>query len=685
MAHRSNHPRNSILGYRTERGTSSKNQTLDYIPEEQLHAVHHYYYNMEPWIEICREIGYAMTFQGGISVVTKMDPGSSAISTSSMKKGNKNNNKQDKGLTSELRPLLEKALDYKKMFGCVPVKIVNDPLAYGGKRAVIPEFGSGSYEKLYERDTMQVKLVFKESLGVASANGIVRGGSDGLTGSDGSSGTYQQQQIHTFVWPNYHPSINGHMRSSIYKLYKRWYENEELMSNLLDSDYNITHPTLITQTVPDKRSIDEFTEEDTYLDAERGSEVISEDSKYKRDVKRSQRMVHQFEYNMGMRAAEAKRKHLISEKNEIAVVPRKTPWQENQFQIQEGEQLVHQIQPKSRNDILDFRAKHEEIVCLTMGIPMAYLLRNKSIKSDTDQELDMLQKMVDNNRQAAIEFYDFLYDIMYREEDNQVLKRLLYMVDENEAAAMTMLEEEYSSSDGKFVDSEAFRDDENGPMVETVNKDDDDNSKKEEGNKTTTKTHRSKIQKAIERVAETPEEIESIAIMQEYQDKRELIKDYYSKTREYLSKMLKKKNRVKLIFLENPFVSMKPVADIALCADRGAITDEEEINLLRSKLGIPKLLPGDPKLLDLLKKREEERKLNKEMLEAKKKPLTKEPSSNSQVKNDKDKEKEKEKDKDKEDNEAKKGAGNKRKSDDNKKEKNNDNDNKTEKKSKKRK
>ena len=640
----------------------SRQVSLGYIPDDIVKSIYHYFYHVDNWIGICRELEYSMTFQGGITVRTKLGKDLDSMTGSG-------NSKHDKGLTIELTPLLEKVIDYKKMFGCVPVKVLNDPLSYRGKRAVIPEFGSGTFEKVYDKDTMQVRVAFRESSvstpihgGAGGIGGLVNnGGGGGGINNDGSDHS-KHNNIHTFVWKNHEPSIEGGLKSKIYKLYKRHLECEEMMTNLLESDYNIAHPTLITQTAHDKRTLDQFTEEDVFADAERGADTQEEQMKYRRDFQRSERMKQQYYDGIGMKLDErAKKKVMDMDTNQITSIVRKTTWQSNRFQIPEGEQLVQQVQPKSRSDVDDFIKHHEEVVCLTMGIPLSYLTQSKSIKAGIDQELDMLQKMVNGNRKALTEFYDFLYNVMYKEEENTIIRELMLMVDHHESSAMMELESQFKQRDDASSGSGGgassglthSNDDSKEPPFTMVKDKKKDGGSVGGGGGTSEsvakkrKKSSSSVEKAINAVAESQGEIDSMMEMKEYHEKTDTLKRFYEGKRAYLTKMITKNTRAKLLFLENPFVSMKPIEDITLCADRKAITEEEEINLMRSKLGIPKLESDDPRMKKLLDDKEKEKKEEKEMMMMKKSPAKPVAAASSSSSKDKPKKKEKEKKKQK--------------------------------------
>ncbi len=471
--------------------------------------LHQYYFLLEPFFGICKYVLNSYIFKGGVTL--KWANLFSPV-----------NNETE----PDLIEMLASALDYKKLFGMCPFKVITDPKT-GEKRAVIPQYGTGSFVYALNPYTLQTEVFFivfdktEPSFG-ASNLGKKMTEDRWIKGYDPA--------IHVFVWPGHEPGVlDNEFKSDIAKLHGEYLRMEEFAENGLDADFNSSHPTVFTQVQAEKRDWTSLTENEQFADPD--DQTMGPDGvrTYKRNVDRAMYMEKIAEYlnkiakdgNLGVR------KRLDPQKRKVEMFRRKPVWENNMKPLPEGEQMASQVKPLSRSDFSQLHADYEEKVCLVMGVNRTSIIGGKTrLKSEAETGRQLLHASVFRAREDANIFYQFVYNTMYRRDDNMELARLFISLDEEEREIAK--------------DPEAFR--------------------------------------------EAYWEIE--------------------RARMQLETVAKKKNRIVLIFKENPFMENVDAREVMTLGDRGAITEMEEINLLRSKIGLEALPPSHQLIKDRQKARE---------------------------------------------------------------------------------
>jgi hypothetical protein len=104
---------------------------------------------------------------------------------------------------------------------------------------------------------------------------------------------------------------------------------------------------------------------------------------------------------------------------------------------------------------------------------------------------------------------------------------------------------------------------------------------------------------------------------------------------------LDSKNRIEIVFPEDSFSHLTPMADIISLWEMGVITPLEYANASRSKAGLKPIKDNDPILIEIEKKRQLKEEMDQLALEEKKKSIEEGPSDGKPAAKPKEKEKEK--------------------------------------------
>lgn len=358
---------------------------LDFAKTQQIYD---YFYSKEELISICRDFKNSLVFKGGID----LEFGGGLFSSNGLKNPDTQRNTVD---------LLQRALDYKDMFGLCPYKVKrNDDTGLPEIR--IPEFGFGRFILLKSSTRLETKVEYRLF--------------------------DKKKSLKVFVWPGLEPSLTGEFKSKIFKLYATYARLEEYVSNNLDADYELTHPTIVTHHKMGDPDITKLTEEEVYGDADPNEMNPDERSVYRRNVVRGRML----EAQMSMMRSPTQSmtpgregKNVIrydSSQHQIVFYQRGDTFKDRLYPLGTGEEIARQQIPVIGNQIKDFRLEYEYMVCLAFGIPRDYLMTHKGVLRGTAiKEREIIQTRVEDDRKAAEIFYQYVYDRIYREEDTRVL------------------------------------------------------------------------------------------------------------------------------------------------------------------------------------------------------------------------------------------------------------------------
>ena len=458
-----------------------------YIPLDMSKSIEIYdfFYHKEQWIQICKRMKYSQVFKGGVSLTW----GGGIFQSKET---------EDPIKQRELIELLQEALDYRDMFGLCPIKIIRDRKT-GIKKPIIPEFGSGSFISIFNIKTLKTEDI------VFAPNGNLINNKQEIDPS-----------IKVFVWPGKKPSThNKQFKSDIFTVFEEYLIIEELKKNLLDADYNSSHPTIFTQSRPDSKDLSQLTEEEVFGDADDPMLNPSEKHTYRRDLfraKRLERMSESINYQTKSSCDSSLTKRVDStNNNRIIAFKRKRMWEENIESLPEGEEMANIVIPQSNKNIIEFMNRYEEQVCLLIGIPKGFIAGRGKFKTDAEQETEIMRNTIIKDREDANLFYQFVYELMHRGTDDKKIVQVLMNVN---------------------------------------------NIKKQQ--------------------QPDPAEMEQLR-----------------QTKNNIKKIGDMPNRIEILFNEDPFSRTINLNNVQFASDRDAITAEEEVNSIRSSLGLEKVPVND--------------------------------------------------------------------------------------------
>ncbi len=357
--------------------------------------------NSDPFISICKTKRREFVFEGGISVTWTDDD-------HVMKEF------EESSVQLELLALLNKCLAYRDMFGFCPIKIFMDQ--QGRRRATIPEFGTGHFVLLYDTKNHQSKVVFVSK----------------RSASDFYPTSYQkvkpEKNVYVFVWPDGQPSLNENgFRSRIFLLLERYYELREYSDNALYADANSSHPTIFSQRRADAKKMSEYTETELFGEFSCGGDLqidAEEQRGYRRNVMRSRAMEYSLSHTSGGGFdANFTRKRVDETTGRVTEFNRKAVWEDHMYILPEGEEMARTIFPQSRSDLLQIKNEFIDIVCLTLGFPRSFIqgIGHSRFKTDSNEEIARMRSTIRSDRADCEMFYQFVYQMMYGENDNKNL------------------------------------------------------------------------------------------------------------------------------------------------------------------------------------------------------------------------------------------------------------------------
>jgi len=226
------------------------NDTRTCIDFGKLRMIWNYYYRKENWIIVCNNILNEFIFDGGMNIsfgkVRKMDL-------------------TDKD-QSELRALHQRALDYKRMFGFVPVKFIKKKDSDTDFDVPsIPEFGTVDFYVKVDPKSLQLSMYYTEK----------------------NANDKHVKENPVYIWPGLEPDINGEIKSPMLLLLKRYLIYLEFEQNALDADFNASRPTVFLKSMAEKVSSYDITETELFADYDDPAIDPSMVKTYKRDTFRA--------------------------------------------------------------------------------------------------------------------------------------------------------------------------------------------------------------------------------------------------------------------------------------------------------------------------------------------------------------------------------------------------------------
>jgi ribosomal protein L12E/L44/L45/RPP1/RPP2 len=417
-----------------------------YIPMNMDTAklIYDYFYHKELWFDIAKTIVFALTFKGGVSESW----GGGLFQKSGAENGAEDEGDEgfegagsDDGRSTSLEALLTAALEYRLMFGMCPLHVIRGSEGTEDQKTiVIPEFGTGKFMMKINGVTKTNQIIFVP---------------DNATNSTSSGREIEERSAdyYVYVWPGCSPSYGlNKFRSTMSKLLERWTELKEATENAGDADYNSSHPTLFTQMRKDQRTLSEFTEEEIFADADEDVDTPGTKNTYRRFVAAARMMEdrQRMARERGMSGEMTQR--VDPRTNKLVMHKRKRQWEGNEYTLDEGVEMVHQVVPKSRADYQEMKMNYELEACLAMGVPKAFIDRqgtSTKLKGDVENENMVVKNMVEKNRKACMQFYEYVYNLLHKDEDDAYLVNVLSVLSDAETRAR---ERETDGMEGKTLD-----------------------------------------------------------------------------------------------------------------------------------------------------------------------------------------------------------------------------------------
>jgi hypothetical protein len=500
------------------------------------------YYNDEPLIGACDTIKNDYVFRGGLSIE---------------KMGRKETlTTQQQG---DLKAFLSNAEQWRKKFNMCPVRRVTHE--DGSFELVIPQLSSGKFAYRLDPLRLDVEIFFflcaefvpkdlREALGMRMVPGYYD-----LVYDPG---------IVVYVWPGGAPVLkrkpNGtftaEFKTDVGKLFIEYGVVKELKDNMLSSDYGSSHPTIFERRKPIVENIDDMDEQEMLegtIAEGSGKPSLAERRKYYRTAK-------------AIEAAQ-KRVDAINSQNTNDVALRITVdpdtkqmrefsrrgglWEGGHIEpLEEGVDVTPPVAFSSRTDILMQIEAYANLVCNIIGIPVSVVTPHPRYKADMAREQDMIRTTVNATRAAMSEFYRTVRRAFDYEKQTEELRQKWVELDAAEAKATRLLDVvRTTGGTGDSVPELAGQ----GTVIEGLS-----------------------------------EELVTIR-----------------KKKKRTQKLLQKKERTELHFLEDPFLGALEMPQITAAAMQGCMTLLEEMNMYRTKLGLPRIEkesdippPREPRMID---------------------------------------------------------------------------------------
>lgn len=546
-------------------------------------------YTKEKYFIACSKVIKQKVFEGGISKVF------------AEKFQVKSKKKQELDL-EYLETIFEKAIDYQIQFGFAPVVAIRDKLDPLNVVAYIPDYDSGKF--LFKQITPPGKVIVKfvyngehSSLDMLSnrddflsryltkrgkkAAGLNRHESpDGVDPSgDDNRYYFDVSSTFVFVWPNMEPTSDGKLKSQVFSVLEEHDRVLRGLSNEDQAEYILTHPTVFTEHLPTSGSMkmEDLTEPEYFAEKTVGQAL--EQSTYQRDIETAENDEKYVQNQINMRGDNGKTttNYMDSDRQEISKKEFKTMDGKDVVPLRMNRRIGRQIVP-SFNPRLDNIIDGIGIsICLIMGIPKSFLVRDKTYKTDGEQEIDNITTHIKDKRKVVTQFYEFIYSITDMCSDDLMIKDMISELNERKYEDLHNLIDQFGFNllEGKKV--AATKDDESG-------EDDGD-----DGDRYTTKrTKRKRVTKEDVKIREADVmKIADRVMKATYKEQKAAIVNTYGSMEKKMNNMLDpRRKRVKIEFNKEPFERLPPVQEVELISKTGSISKMEEVNIYRKMLAL---------------------------------------------------------------------------------------------------
>ncbi len=412
---------------------SAKRKAHRYVIDPVLASqIFHFYNEEEPLINVCKMQRFSLAFSGE----SHIEWGGGDIDPIIL------DSPSEKPL---IEALFKRALEYRDMFGMVPVKLSRRaPKKSNNKPMIwIPPFGSGNFMMEYDPKTMETNVMYQ----VTIDRSVSRTSASRGSASHGKRAVVKMLDV--FMWPGHEPSlVTKRFRSRIAALLPHYLDMIELRANLRDADFRASHPVVFTQSRPDNRSLQDMTEDELMGLTDEGAPGPDEGRHYSRNMHRAIQneelaasMNRSAREPLGSDAVAAPIVRSVVDPTSRRVIQgtRSRTWDGAIQPLPHGEEMARLVAPQSRSDFLAFETKYEDLVCVTMGIPRSYIAGSVGSQAGSQRMRGESEQLRENVRAAVIQdrtdinlFYRWAYEKTHRSTDDKFMLRALLEADESE-------------------------------------------------------------------------------------------------------------------------------------------------------------------------------------------------------------------------------------------------------------
>ncbi len=583
---------------------SQSNLSLYALDMTKMTHLYKYFTMMDTWPSVCRSVLYPMTFDGGMRITTKLRlsqrylphqddivreedeslpdvqqsygmsgptpkrPRASDMIDQELKRTaeavksrerEEEKRKQeeeelslmlDPDLTRELESINSTVLDYRLMFGFVPVRInmteLNRrfPLADVGKSAAaegegedvkrdplfeIPSFGSGIFALRFDIPRRKPVVVFCD-----------------LKEQEQHGQLTECKDVKVFMWPDSEPSMDAKdFRSVIYPAFVRWLHLERARANWERADAENSRPTIFLTRRVDTRRAEDITDEELFANLGIHHDT-PEDQRRFRQLRVESDAIRRMEQFAKERIAGSGEGYHVGTGGVMsgsgAMMKRQAAaWENNMVPMGEGMEIMKQQMPVQSSMFEFFQTQYIEEICQCMGVPRSYVeghgVGTRGVKSDNSHENAFMATSVQRNRTALQQFQQFLYEELFKTRDNEVIAQIFFDLDRG-----IPLRDVEDLTFGRIRSST-----------------------------TTTTSKKQQQQKTV--------------------------------SRDHLIQFMKQNCRVDVRFPRDPLPLAYEVEDIIALSDRNIFSPLEEINILRTRYRHPRITDPNHGLVELVRLR----------------------------------------------------------------------------------
>ena len=366
-----------------------------------------FYFRKDSWISYCRNYIFQRVFKGDIKIkwgkgVLKDKSLTPKLETQTM-------------TLEELIQMLMTALDWKKLYGMCPYRIVELP--NGLKRAFIPQIGTGCFYQVFN------PLLCKPHVFYILKSKFVSPSME-FTDQKKFLQAVEESEMYVYVWPGFDPSyVENDYNSEVAKIYEEYLLKNKFLDNTIYADDQATHPLILTKSKMLDKSIESYTERETYLEA--GIVDIpgpEERRTYLKDTYRSKQIKNiSSRENMQKIGIRDSVRQKMEENSKNIINERQPRYLANSIMaLPVNEDIANIPIPKPQIKIFEMLDLYRNEVCLIMGLNRT--LVEGQFKKETISSNELLKQnlrtVINNHRLDAQTFFQDVYFNMYGQDDN---------------------------------------------------------------------------------------------------------------------------------------------------------------------------------------------------------------------------------------------------------------------------